>query len=62
LAGGNEDIGVEESADLGVVITALQVIEPGILDRALAKTPFLPRPWFSKLKTRGNSFGRTYAV
>lgn len=30
LAGGNEGIGVDEAADCGVVITGLQVIEPGI--------------------------------
>jgi hypothetical protein len=31
LAGGNEGIGVDESADCGVVITGLQVIEAGII-------------------------------
>ena len=30
MAGGNEGIGVDKSADCGVVITALQVIEAGI--------------------------------
>lgn len=47
MTSGNEGIGVDEAADVGAIITGLQIIEPGILDRALAKTPFLPRPWFS---------------
>ena len=33
LAGGDEGIGVDKSADGGVVITALQIIEAGILGR-----------------------------
>lgn len=41
LAGGDEGIGVDKSADGGVVITALQVIEPGILGGTLAKMTFL---------------------
>ena len=28
-AGGSEVIGIDESADLGVIIAGLQVIEPG---------------------------------
>ena len=36
----NEGIGVDESADSRGVITALQIIEPGILGRALAITRF----------------------
>ena len=36
LAGGDEGVGVDEAADLGVVITALQIIEPGILGKGLA--------------------------
>ena len=44
-------VGVEEAADLGVVITALQVIEPGILGGRLAILPFLSDyPWFPKRK------------
>ena len=30
LTGGDEGVGVDEAADLGIIITALQVIEPGI--------------------------------
>ena len=40
LAGGNEGVGVDEAADLRIVITGLQVIEAGILVGILAKTPF----------------------
>ncbi len=29
LAGGNENIGVDEAAPFGVVITALEIIQPG---------------------------------
>ena len=32
LTSGNEGVGVDESADFGIVITALQIIEPGISD------------------------------
>ena len=41
LTSGDKGIGVEEAADLGIIITGLQVIEPGILDGGLAKAPFL---------------------
>ena len=41
LAGGNEGICIDESAYLGIIITALQVIEPGILGGRLAKRQFL---------------------
>ena len=40
LASRRKCVGVEEAADLGVVIPGLQVIEAGISDRILAKTPF----------------------
>jgi hypothetical protein len=30
LAGGDEDVGVDKSADCGIVITGLQIIESGI--------------------------------
>ena len=36
LTGGDEGIGVEESAPGGVVITALEIIEPGFLDYVVA--------------------------
>ena len=36
MAGGDEGVGVDKSADCGVVITALQVIEPGILGADMA--------------------------
>ena len=42
LAGGDEGIGVDKSADGGIVITGLQVIEAGILGKGLAKTTFCP--------------------
>jgi hypothetical protein len=34
LAGGYEGIGVEEAAQFGIIIAALQIIEPAILDIA----------------------------
>ena len=37
LAGGGEAVGVDEAAEIGVVITALQVIEPRLLGMRLAK-------------------------
>ena len=40
LAGGDEGIGVEEATDLGIVISALEVIESQLLDSILAMTPF----------------------
>ena len=50
----NEGIGIDESADSGVVITALQIIEPGILGGGLAILPFLSDyPWFSKKRKPG---------
>ena len=36
LTGGGVGVGVDESADGGVVITGLEVIEPGFLLRAIA--------------------------
>ena len=36
LAGGGVGVGVDESADGGVVITGLEVIEPSFLLRAIA--------------------------
>ena len=54
LTCGNEGVGVDKSADCGVIITALQVIEAGILGRGLAKRSFLPCcPWFSKPENQG---------
>ena len=46
MAGGDERVGVEEAADGGVVIAALQIIEPGILGGRLAILSFLPCLWF----------------
>ena len=37
MAGGGEAVGVDEAAEIGVVITALQVIEPRLLGMRLAK-------------------------
>jgi hypothetical protein len=42
LAGGDEGVSIDETANLWIIITALQIIEPGILGRGLAKTPFYP--------------------
>ena len=42
LAGGDIGVGIDESTDFGVVITALQIIEPGILGGGLAKRAFFP--------------------
>ena len=54
LAGGDEGVGVDKSADGGVVITALQVIEAGILGGVLANAPFLSNhPWFSEKRKPG---------
>ena len=36
LAGGGVGVGVEEAADCGVVISALQIIEPGFLGFGMA--------------------------
>ena len=36
LAGGGVGVGVDESADGGVVVAGLEVIEPGFLVRAIA--------------------------
>ena len=40
LAGGNEGVGVDEAGDFGVVISGLQVIEPGILGGGLVMLPY----------------------
>jgi hypothetical protein len=50
LAGGNEGIGVDEAADGGIVITALQIIEAGILGGGLAKRQFCLAPGFQNRK------------
>ena len=41
LAGGNEYVGVEEPAPFGIVISALQVIQPGLWDMLVVTTLFL---------------------
>ena len=40
LAGGGVGVGIEESADLGIVITGLEVVEPGlsVVNVALSKS------------------------
>ena len=54
MAGRCERIGVEEAADLGVVITGLQVIEAGILGADIAiGAIFVLLPLVFKPKTRG---------
>ena len=40
MTGGDEGIGVEEAAECGIVITALEVIETQLLDSLLAIAPF----------------------
>ena len=40
LTSGNEGVGVDEAADGGIVISGLQIIEPGILGGRLAKSSF----------------------
>ena len=42
LAGGDVDVGIDESTDLRIVIPALQVIEAGFLGERLARTLFFP--------------------
>ena len=37
LTGGGEAVGVDEAAEVGVVVTALQVIESQLLGRIIAK-------------------------
>ena len=40
LAGGGVGVGVDEAADLGIVISALEVIEPGLYWVIVAIDPF----------------------
>ena len=40
LAGGGEGIRIKESADLGIVIAALEVVEPGFLGIDIATALF----------------------
>ena len=40
LAGGDIDVRIEEAADCGIIISALQVIQPGISDTELAAMVF----------------------
>ena len=50
LTGGNEHIRVDETAYLGIVIPALQVVQAGIKDRELAMerdNTFYTPPYFS---------------
>ena len=54
LAGGDVAVGIEESTPLGVVVTGLEVIEPGFLDYALATEPISPTPaarWIASCHT-----------
>jgi hypothetical protein len=34
LTGGNENVGIDKTAQFGIIIAALQIIEPAILDIA----------------------------
>ena len=36
MAGGSESIGIDEAADCGIVITALEVIPPGLIGVGVA--------------------------
>ena len=42
LAGGDESVGVDKSAEVGIIITALEVIELGFGDTLLATTYKMP--------------------
>ena len=42
LAGGNEDVGIDESADFGIVITGLEVIESSLSVIDLASGCYWP--------------------
>ena len=42
LAGGNEYVGIEEPAPFGVIIPALEIIEPGFIYTLLAAEANLP--------------------
>ena len=42
LAGGDEGVGVEESTPCGIIITALEIIEPGFIYTLLAAEANLP--------------------
>ena len=54
LAGGNECVCIDESADGGIVVTALQIIESGISDGRLARRPFFaPSPLVFKTENQG---------
>ena len=39
LAGGDEGIGIDESAQLGIIITALEIVESGLSSLTLAAGP-----------------------
>ena len=41
LAGGNESVGIEEAAELRIVISALQIIEPQLFGSKYAIVTFL---------------------
>ena len=43
LAGGDVDVGIEEAAYCGIIISALQVIQPGILEKPIAISLFCPQ-------------------
>ena len=53
LAGGDVDVGIDESTDLRIVISALQVIEARFLGVELAILTLFPTPGFHITKTRG---------
>ena len=57
LTCGNENIGVEESAPLGVVITALEVIQPGLWIMLVAIDHIPPSRRSPKRSTLGLFYG-----
>ena len=59
LSGGDEGIRVEESADFGIVISGLQVIEPGLSGVWAAK---LGHGYMTHTPQRGISYGKRWAV
>ena len=45
LAGGDKGVGIEESAPSRVVITGLEIIEPGLWDRLVAINHIFSKAW-----------------
>ena len=59
LSGGDEGIGINESADFGIVISALEIIESGLCGAGLA-TP--ARGYMSPTPQRGFSYEGKWVV